>query len=174
METKHAPGLNGEEKEGTYLSLLPNDLIKLLDFFYYFPLKIKVNSVSTYEDEPELFVDIFIIRSFYSGKNRDSVQTGIRLYEFIEFLSNPILSKIYPELNFENDSYGNMDYVQILILKDGLEIYISTALSTITIVYDDYETKMLLKKLKAIQTDANKYQIMSRDELIKKLEKYAY
>lgn len=174
MEKQYAPGLNDDEKDGTYFSLLPNDLVKLLDFFYHFPLKIKINNILTYEDEPELFMDIFITRSFYSGKNRDSVQTGTRFYEFIEFLSNPVLNKIYPELNFENDSYDTTQLVKIRTLFDGIEMYISTMSSVMTITYDEYETKMLLKKLKAIGNDINKHRLkMSFDEL-KEIMKYTY
>ena len=169
MSQDFAPGLNNEERNGLYFSLLPNELIKLLDYFYYFPIKIDVLSVAGY-DGSIYYIDAIFYRYYVhrNAINNDLFNMGFHMPKFLNFLLDSI-NEIYPEDRKHSHIHVKKELNQI-------NITLNTMSETIQIVYDNYEKNVLIKKLQKIHSDIEKYKRigLSHVELNVKIQEYPY
>ena len=172
-----APGLNQEDKLGTYFSLLPNELIRLIDIYYYHPLKIYVTSFPDIDPNEPRPTDYFLsclMVGYCNGKINERISISFEISELLAILLDPIKDKYYPTADYLDISLTNMVQVHTLVNQTSLSV--STVISYIEILYDAYKTKKLIEKLETIKADIEKYlnRNLSAQEIDTLLEKYAY
>lgn len=166
----YAPGLNQEDKHGTYFSVLPNELLKLLNLYYYYPIKITI--YSSIIDTDEYFLEVNVER-YYNGKKRDVTDFSFHLKEFILFLMDAPEGKSYPEHNSHDESYSGMSIEKF---KNHITIMSYSMIGNIELVYDAYETSVLIEKLQKIRSNIGIYMHLNLSslEIKTKLQKYSY
>ena len=176
MSNIHAPGLNREDKRGTYFSILPSELIIMLDYYYYFPIKIKILSVSKGQNGVGDYNVTTEIMRYCNGELRDTIYMDFSINDVIEFISNGKEGQIYPTFDPEWSQEIYMQFAKIRILPNQIEIYMNTMYDTIKVMYNEYDTKIFLQKLKLIQNQINEYILLGlrRSEIKNRLVKYSY
>lgn len=152
------PGLGSEDKRGNYFSLLPIELLYIVNDLYYYPVKISITSFSQGG-----FIELLIERM--SGEREiDTISMTLQLSKLLESLRKG----------------GRYKAGQFEIWLEGQEIKFicsnSADMIHITIQYDRYETKVFFNKLHRIQHEIKGYRSLglSTLDIEEKIMRYIY
>ena len=155
----YAPNLYSEDRVGTYFSLLPDELLKLISYYYFYPVSIHV---STHDLQTSKSL-ISIYRQ--SGpKNYESISMKVNLSLFLNSLeqTNSYKPKNMAILLFANTlSISSINYPYP---------------NRIDVNFDEYETTILLQKLHFINDQLRKYINLGLNEtaINTRLTRYVY
>jgi hypothetical protein len=156
FDIEAGPGLGSEDKRGRYFSLLPIELLYIIQDYYYYPVKITITDFNENTSMETL------IERIKGEQDIDSINTKLNLNEMLNSLRR-----------------GGRHYVGKLgISLEGPEVDFVYSGSDvhIKIQYNEYETKVLFDKLKLIQHEIRSYRNagLSASDIEAKLTRYVY
>jgi len=157
MSYEFIPGLDAVP--GTYFSSLPKELIVLLSYYYFFPIRIKILAGSVFERK---FL-ITIIGNF--GETIPKyIKSDLHLNDVLETITNK-----------DKLTYDNGD-ITINSLNDVLTFSMAIGFTHMTVKLDTKETEALKIKLQYILAEIEGYikQGLSETIIYNRVTKYYY
>lgn len=158
---EYAPGLYFEDKIDTYFSLLPVELLKLLTYYYYFPIQIHFHNYKLNDG-----IVTLLVSRVAGPRTLESININVGLKDLIFFFQAPAtIVSVYKPHNTKLILYDNILTIMLISGNDNTIIY-----------YDKYETKYFLQKLEFLQSQLGKYLNLglSEREVNIKISKYTY
>lgn len=134
-----AAGLDSRERRGTYFSLLPIELLEILNIHYYYPIKIGIINYHA-----DMSMELIVERK-RGNEIIDTITT--------ELMSSALLAK---KKSASQATYKGKD-IDVSIVEDVVLFYIDKGNTRFTILYNEYETKVFFEKLSFIQAEIDKY-----------------
>lgn len=154
------PGLKSGELPGTYLSLMPKELLELLGYYYIFPIRIIVRGGGySYIDDRGINLSIGLSRR-NGPHGTDNLLTIINLEKFLDEIKG---SYYYPPITvYERDN-------KIVMLM-------TCGVNDMFYYYNEYETSQLKRKLQFILSQINQYKTQNMDSalIMSKISYYSY
>ena len=146
-----------ESRTGTYFSLLPNELIDLIYYYYVFPIQLVINNRIFTRDTLQL-----IISRKNGPQSLDEITAYMNVTEFLN------------ELN-TTGAYRDEE-VLASINHNKLTIKMTVLPWVLSIIYNQYETEVFLRKLRFILTQIEEYirQGLSDTVIISKIRYYIF
>lgn len=153
-----APGLDSRGRRGTYFSLLPLELLELLNIRYYYPIKIGIINFHA-----DMSMELVIERK-RGSEIMDTITT--------ELVLSALLTK---KKSSSQITYKEKD-ISISIVENVVVFYMDKGRTRFTIQYNEYESEVFFEKLMFIQAEIDKYRQrrLPASSIAMKLSEHSY